>query len=118
APEVLAGEPLVLYPRASGFRDYLDRTLAEAGVTAPRVIMETDSVEAIKSFVEVGLGISFLPGSAVAQEVAIGRLVQAEVSGLNRLTRRTSVLYRTGGYLSGGARRFLEILRERLRTEA
>jgi DNA-binding transcriptional LysR family regulator len=106
----LAEAPLILFPKATGFREYLDRALADAGVAA-RVKMESDSVEAIKSFVAVGLGVSFLPAAAVEAEVAAGDLARAEVAGLPALRRQTSVLYRVDRHLSAGARGFLAILK-------
>jgi DNA-binding transcriptional LysR family regulator len=108
----LAEAPLILFPQATGFREYLDRALAEAGVSA-RVKMESDSVEAIKSFVAVGLGVSFLPAAAVEAEVEAGLLARAAVSGLPALRRQTSVLYRVDRYLNAGARGFLAIVRDR-----
>jgi LysR family transcriptional regulator, low CO2-responsive transcriptional regulator len=107
--EELAEAPLILFPKATGFREYLDRALTEAGVAA-RVKMESDSVEAIKSFVAVGLGVSFLPAAAVEAEVAAGDLARAEVAGLPALRRQTSVLHRVDRHLSAGARGFLAIL--------
>jgi DNA-binding transcriptional LysR family regulator len=108
--EELAEAPLILFPKATGFREYLDRALAEAGVSA-RVKMESDSVEAIKSFVAVGLGVSFLPAAAVEAEVAAGDLARAEVADLPALRRQTSVLHRLDRHLNAGARGFLAILK-------
>ncbi len=105
----LDDSPLILFPQGSGFRGYLDRVLAEAGISA-RVKMETDSVEAIKSFVTVGLGVSFLPASAVAAEMARGALKRVRVRNLPDLRRRTSVVRRTDRYLSTAARDFLDLL--------
>src|SRR5262249_44398093 len=65
--EALAQAPLILFPQGTGFRGYLDRALADAAIPV-HVKMESDSVEAIKSFVEVGLGVSFLPAAAVEAE--------------------------------------------------
>jgi DNA-binding transcriptional LysR family regulator len=107
--EELAEAPLILFPKSTGFREYLDRALAEAGVAA-RVKMESDSVEAIKSFVAVGLGVSFLPAAAVEAEVAAGDMARAEIAGLPALRRQTSVLHRFDRHLSAGARGFLAIL--------
>ena len=112
APEDVAAAPLILFPQGTGFRDYLDRALADAGIAA-RVKMESDSVEAIKSFVAVGLGLSFLPAPAVVAEVASGTLDRVQVAGLPALRRTTSTIYRTDRYLSAGVRGFLGILRER-----
>lgn len=109
----LARTPLILFPRGTGFRAYLDRVLepALAGVgRAPLVKMESDSAEAIKSFVAVGLGAAFLPAAAVAAEMESGELARLEVDGLPPLRRRTSLTYRRDRRLSAGARAFLELL--------
>jgi DNA-binding transcriptional LysR family regulator len=107
--EELNAAPLILFPKGTGFRDYLDRALADAGVR-PVVKMETDSVEAIKSFVAVGRGVSFLPEGAVEAEVASGTLAVVEMEPLLGLSRKTSVIYRPDRYLSTAARGFLSIL--------
>jgi DNA-binding transcriptional LysR family regulator len=107
--ETMADAPLILYPHGTGFRDFLDRALTDAGIAA-HVKMETDSVEAIKSFVAVGLGVSFLPAAAVEAEIASGTLARARIAGLPPLRRKTAVLYRADRYLSAGAQGFLDIL--------
>ncbi|MCA1595288.1 MAG: LysR family transcriptional regulator [Chloroflexi bacterium] len=107
--EHLASVPLILFPPGTGFREYLDRSLAEARVS-PTVKMESDSLEAIKSFVAVGLGASFLPAAAVAAEIDSGVLRPVAVSGLPSLKRQTSALYRSDRYLTAGARGFLGVL--------
>lgn len=108
----LAGLPLILFPRGSGFRDYLDHALAHAGIAA-QVKMETDSVEAIKGFVAVGLGLAFLPASAVTAEVAAASLVCLSLDGLPALQRKTSVIYRNDRYQSAAMRGFLRMLNAR-----
>jgi len=107
--DALSAAPMILFPKGAGFRDYLDRVLAEVGISA-NVKMETDSVEAIKSFVAVGLGVSFLPMPAVDAELRSGALSMVSVDGLPKLTRRTSVVYRKDRYLSAAARAFLAVL--------
>jgi DNA-binding transcriptional LysR family regulator len=109
----LARTPLILFPRGTGFRAYLERVLepALAGVgRAPLVKMESDSAEAIKSFVAVGLGAAFLPAAAVAAEIASGELARLEVEDLPPLRRRTSITYRRDRRLSAGAQAFLKML--------
>jgi len=100
---------LILFPRGTGFREYLDRALADAGIS-PHVKMETDSVEAIKSFVAVGLGMSFMPEAAVEAEIASGSLARVEIESLPPLKRTTSVVHRTDRYLSAAATAFLSLL--------
>lgn len=104
----LCEAPLILFQKNSGFRDYLDRVFADGGIT-PKIKMESDSLEAIKSFVESGLGVSFLPTSAVEEEIASGALIAVETSCLPKLIRKTSAIYRVDRYLSASARAFLDI---------
>jgi DNA-binding transcriptional LysR family regulator len=60
----LAGAPFVLYPKRSNMRSIIDEFFRQAGLS-PRVIMEADDTEAIKSLVESGFAYSILPGSAL-----------------------------------------------------
>ncbi|MDP2857429.1 MAG: LysR family transcriptional regulator [Bacillota bacterium] len=106
----LSETPLILFPRGTGFRAYLDQVLAQAGA-APHVKMETDSVESIKGFVQVGLGMSFLPLSAVQAEIDAGLLVRVDVEGIAPLTRTTAVVRRKDRYFGVAARDFLAIAR-------
>ena len=109
--EELPHVPLILFPSDSGFRCYLDRELAAAGISA-QVKMETDSVEAIKSFVAIGLGASFLPASAVAVEISAGVLAQVVLTHFPPLQRSTSVLYRADRYRTRAMQGFLQVMSE------
>ena len=100
--------PLILFPRTTGFRSYLEQRFV-ARRLRPNVKMETDSVEAIKSFVAVGLGASFLPQSTVRDELARRQLVSAPVRGLGTLRRRTALVRRHDRQPSFALRAFLDI---------
>ena len=102
--------PVISFPTNTGFRSWLDRTLAASGIVA-NVKMESDSIEAIKSFVAIGLGGSFLPEVAVAAEIRAKVLSKVLVRGLSRLRRRTAVIRRHDRYLTGAARGFLDIVK-------
>jgi len=109
APMRLGSLPLILFPHGAGFRDYLDRFFA-ASQCPPNVKMETDSVEAIKSFVGAGLGASLLPFSAVQQEIADGTLARVTFTGIAPPQRETYAAYRGDRYLCATAKQFLELL--------
>ena len=109
ALDQLGNEPMILFPKGSGFRDYLDSALATAGILT-NVKMETDSVEAIKSFVAVGLGLSFLPFTAVRAEMEAGSLTRVQVPDLSALVRTTYLIHRKGRYLSRTAKDFVAVL--------
>jgi len=101
--------PLILFPRSTGFRSYLEQRWLERGLS-PRIKMETDSVEAIKSFVAVGLGASFLPLSTVEEELRSGVLARVTAQGMGPLRRRTTLLWRADRRPSFALRSFLEIV--------
>lgn len=109
APVVLSELALILFPRTTGFRTYLDQRFA-ARRLAVNVKMEIDSVEAIKSFVAVGLGAAFLPLATVQEELARGQLARLEPRGLGRLRRRTALVWRQDRRPTFALRKFLEIV--------
>jgi DNA-binding transcriptional LysR family regulator len=106
---LLAELGLILFPPATGFRQYLEQRFL-ARRQAFTVKMETDSVEAIKSFVAVGLGASFLPIATVADDLERGRLKRVTARGLGRLRRRTALVWRHDRRPSFAMRAFLEIV--------
>src|SRR5579871_1993141 len=63
-PAELAAAPFLLYPKSSNMRQMIDRYFADLGIN-PRVIMEADETEAIKSLVEAGFGYAVLPQFAL-----------------------------------------------------
>ena len=63
-PQELAKVPFLLYPKHSNMRLLIDRFLNELGIV-PRVVMEADDTEAIKSLVQAGFGYSVLPEHAL-----------------------------------------------------
>ena len=81
--------------------------LAEAGLDwrGLGVVMEVNSVEAIKAAVEAGLGAAFVSASAVAKEVALGTLVALRVEGAE-LTRTLWLVTDPGRHLPRAAREF------------
>jgi len=66
-PADLAGLRFILYEKNTAMQDLIDRFFESLGV-APRIDMEVENNEAIKSLVRVGLGASILPLCAVAGE--------------------------------------------------
>lgn len=100
---------LILFPRSTGFRNYLEQRWLERGLS-PLVKMETDSIEAIKSFVAVGLGASFLPLSTVEDELRRGVLARVAAHGLGPLRRRTTLIRRPDRRPSFAVRSFLDIV--------
>jgi DNA-binding transcriptional LysR family regulator len=68
-------------------------------------VMNLDSTEAIKSAVEVGLGIGFVSRWAISKELELGTLKVAEVAGFS-VVRHFSFIWRTGPEPQGPAGAF------------
>jgi DNA-binding transcriptional LysR family regulator len=79
--------------------------------------MNLDSTEAIKSAVEVGLGVGFVSRWAISKEVELGALKVAEVAGL-KVDRHFSLISRTGPEPQGPAGAFRTFALERARLLA
>ena len=94
----IAHEPLILYDKESTYYILITRVCREAGIV-PKVIMNLDSVEATKKMIERGLGVSFLPASAVKSELAAGTLVYLPLADGHRVTLPTSLMTRKTNHM-------------------
>ena len=106
----VAEEPLLALEQGSTSRSLTDRIFLEAGLQ-PTIAMELGSIEVIKRFVEIGLGLAVVPEVAVLSEIESGRLSALEVS---LPARQVGVVTRTGGGLSPSAEIFLDFLHEKV----
>ncbi|HOP80686.1 MAG TPA: LysR family transcriptional regulator [Armatimonadota bacterium] len=106
-----AHEPLILFMRGSGFRQYLDTLFASGGVT-PQVQMELDNIEAIKALVEIGLGASLVPEVAVRHLEPDSKLAVIDIKDLPSVARRLSLVYRKDKYISPAIQMFIDAVSE------
>ena len=79
-PSDLASLRFILYERRTAMQVLIEGYFESLGVT-PRIAMEVENNEAIKSLVRAGLGASVLPLCAVAQEPADSHLRVLRVKG-------------------------------------
>ena len=110
----VAQEPLILYDpgdRGSSYFQFINRVCRDAGVT-PKIEMNLDSVEAAKNMVELGLGVSFLPRSAVRRELESDSLSLVSLSEVLPVLLPTYVLLRRGQEHGPTVLAFLRLLRE------
>lgn len=106
-PEDLVAHPLLLLDRGSVSRGLFDQVLAEVGLL-PQIVMEVGSIEVIKRYVEIGLGISIIPRFTAERELREGRLHAIPVDWLPKCF--VGLIQRRGGYLSPAGQMFLELL--------
>jgi DNA-binding transcriptional LysR family regulator len=87
----LVHQPFVLFESGSNTRRVLDEFFLREHVD-PRIVMETENVEIIKSMVRAGIGVGIVPYHAVADDVANGLLFCSRIRG-HRLFRETGWVF-------------------------
>lgn len=106
----LEGQLLVQKEEGSTTHALLRQTFERRGFS-PNVLVETSNLGFIKEMVEKGEGVSFLVRSAVAQELADGKIQVIPIRD-QELSLDVYIAYLTDGDLSPAARAFLTILEE------
>jgi DNA-binding transcriptional LysR family regulator len=106
--EDLAQYTLLLLETGSSSRRVLEQMLAEQGII-PAMTMDLGSIEVIKRFAEINLGVAIVPGFAVADEVKQKRLRAFRLDWL--APRTIGIVQRRNGYLSPAAKIFLRLLK-------
>jgi molybdate transport repressor ModE-like protein len=89
----LAATPLVVREAGSGTRTVLERALKDLEVAAPA--LELSSTAAVRAAVAAGAGPAAVGAHAVRDDLATGRLVRINVTGLD-LTRQLHAVWRGG----------------------
>ena len=108
--EALADEQLILFDTSSSYHELTGALFRQAGVS-PRAVMELDNIDATKKMVAQGLGVAFLPRTAVSDELARGALATTAIVDAEPLRRPIVAITRArAGPLSGPASAFLELL--------
>ena len=81
------------------------------------ISMELASIETIKKFVSIGMGVSIVPRSYAEEERRRGTLCLLPLNNLN-LIRKLGLIYRKNRYLSRACIVFLEVVEESMRAMA
>lgn len=107
AVEGLRTVPLLLRERGSGSRRVIELALRKAGLRQKdlRVAMELDSIVAIISAVEAGLGVGFVSEWSIRKEVRLGTVRVIPVEGLE-IRRDFTLVRRLGSVPEGPAGAF------------
>ncbi len=108
--EEVAKQALIMFHADSVSRKIVDERFAEAGVS-PGVAMEMRSPEAMRKLVEVGVGISFLPGLTVRDSLEAGALKEVPVKGV-AFSREIGVAWRKGRYFGPAIQHLLDAIFE------
>lgn len=109
----LDGEPLLLEPKGTAFRDHLDEQCRQAGIELePQA--EVDGMRLLASLAFQGFGAALLPASAAPSWVG-GEWKRVPIEGLEG--RSVGLATRRRGMLSAPARALREVLLDVIRTE-
>jgi len=112
----LAASTLLLREQGSGSRHTVERSLGKARIKVKsfKKVIKLDSTQAIKSAVEAGLGVGFVPYCSIHKELELHALKVVEVEGL-RITRGYFVVSLIGPESSGAAGAFRTFALDRAR---
>ncbi|MEK6408081.1 MAG: LysR family transcriptional regulator [Acidobacteriota bacterium] len=104
----LEGEPFILHRVGTTTRERLVKHFDDGGVKI-KVTMELASIETIKRFVSIGMGISIAPRLCIAKEIEEGSLRALTIRDA-RFQRKLGLIYNKERYQSQAARAFLELI--------
>ena len=111
----LGVESFIAHNVRSPYRERVVQTF-EKHRTPLNISMELPTLEAIKRFVEQGMGVALVPRLAARAEIERGQVVAITVREM-RLERKLYLIYRKGAKLSHAARAFLNVARGIERTD-
>ncbi|MBQ9872961.1 MAG: LysR family transcriptional regulator [Thermoguttaceae bacterium] len=106
--EALEGLDYVAFDRELPIRRETDRHMRQRGVKV-NVVTEFDNIETIKQAIEVGMGVSILPGPSVLDDVAARKLSAIPLSS-PKIVRPIGVIYRRRKFFTAATTRFIEML--------
>lgn len=104
----LAAQPLLLLEKNSSSRILLDQMMAKLGLM-PVQVLELGSIEVIKCFVALNLGVSIVPGYTIETELKAGLLRAIRLEWLP--TRSVGLVRRRKSFISPAGQLFLKLLR-------
>lgn len=106
----LEDEPFILHKIGTTTRERLVKHFSDGGVKM-KVTMELASIETIKRFVSIGMGISIVPRLCIDREIRDGSLAALPIRDA-RFQRKLGVIYNRDRYQSQAARAFLALITE------
>ena len=108
--EELTKYDFILTEKNMSYRKHLDELMASKSLQI-RPFLELGSVEMIRTLVERGIGISFLPYYAVKDSIKNGTLVKIEVSE-NQIEVWRQLIYHKNKWVSPAMRAMIKLIKE------
>jgi DNA-binding transcriptional LysR family regulator len=112
-PADLLDQPFIRREESSGTAEVVSNALKQQGVMPDtlNVVMELGNAEAIEMAVEEGIGIAFVSELVAARGLALGRIKQVEINGLD-ITQRIYLYRHVGSVFTRAEARFWEFVQE------
>ena len=104
-------ERFIAFEKDVPTRTWIDGILQRYNVSV-RPVMEFDNIETVKRAIEINLGISILPETAIVQEVGGGTMKAIAFSN-ERFYRPTGIIVRKDKIFGQAGRYFIELLRKK-----
>jgi DNA-binding transcriptional LysR family regulator len=108
-------ERFITFEKNVPTRAWIDSILERYNV-AVRSTMEFDNIETVKRAVEIDLGISILPQTAILQEVTAGTIKAINLMN-EKFARPTGIIIRKGKIFTQAGRYLIELLCKNLNRE-
>ena len=110
----LAGIPMIVTEKNCTYRNLLQQIFAENN-TELRVYFESENTEVIKHFVEVGIGVAFLPVIVVSEELNEQKLCRLPVD-VKIPSTYINAIYHRNKWLNPAMREFCKLLKTKFET--
>lgn len=101
--------PLIMAEPAAYYRRNFLSDLERSGI-CPKIILETESIQAIKNLTESGLGVCVLPKAAAGEEIKAGKLVALDCPCDYDI--RSQLIWHRDKWLSGVIEEFIRVAEE------
>ncbi len=108
-------ERFIAFEKDVPTRAWIDSILERYNIVV-RPIMEFDNIETIKRAIEIKLGISIMPQTAILQEVSSGTIKAIPFSNENFI-RPTGIIVRKGKIMGQAGRYLIELLRKKSKKQ-
>lgn len=112
-PDDLVHEKYIAHEKTSQLYKLVERILGELGFPN-NIDMTLGSIEAIKQAVAADLGISFIPGSAIVNELSFGVLKKLQVKDKSWFYP-FNLIYNRKRHLSPAANKLMQMVREKVK---
>jgi DNA-binding transcriptional LysR family regulator len=112
-PKDFAGVSLIMAEPAAYYRRNFLNDLKRNAVT-PKIILETESIQAIKNLTESGLGVCVLPKAAAGEEINSGRIIPLDYTCDYDI--RSQIIWHRDKWISSAMKEFIHIAEEVIET--